>query len=163
MTSLLLPTDRPLPRPNVHVDHILLGVAILTETAKAVLVAAYVPAGASMAVFIAIDLGATFATTAIAHFAMNRYDRTLEWPEPAAGVGCKTILWGLAAGLVDSLVTALGAGYTYLVGAPDLASRCSVAGIVGCCSTGIRAGLNGGLRSLGRWVPGTSTPAYAEL
>ncbi|MBS7697395.1 MULTISPECIES: hypothetical protein [unclassified Chelatococcus] len=163
MTSMMMPTDRPLPRPNVDADHILFGVALFTETAKAVLVAAFIPAGAPIAVFVTIDLGVTFASTAIAHFAMARYDQRVEWPEPPQGVSGRTILWGMAAGVVDALVTALGAGFTYLVQSPGTMSRCMVAGIVGCGATGIRGYMKDGLMRLRNWGPSTSTPAYADL
>ena len=163
MTSMMMPSDRPLPRPHVDADHILFGVALFTETAKAVLIAAFIPAGASMAVFVAIDLGVTFTSTAIAHFAMARYDQSVEWPEPPQGVGCRTVLWGMAAGVVDALVTALGAGYSYLVHSPGTLSRCVVAGIVGCSATGIRGFMKDGLMRLRNGVPSTATPAYADL
>ncbi|PXW64794.1 hypothetical protein C7450_101553 [Chelatococcus asaccharovorans] len=163
MSSLMLPRDRPLPCPNVPVDRIMFGVSLLTETAKAVLIAVFFPAGASMAVFVVIELGATCAASAVAHFAMNRYDQQLEWPQPPAGVGCTTVLWGMAAGVVDALVTALGAGYTYLVHSPGTMSRSVMAGIVACTATGLRGCMKGGLMRLRNWVPSTSTPAYADL
>lgn len=161
MTAAMLPVGQPIPQPNVNRDNILWGVAIFSEMAKSVVVAAVVPACTSMAVFVAIELGATFTIQAASHLAMTLYSPQLEWPASPAGRGTRNnVVWGVAAGFVDAISTVVRTGYACMVQvrAPE---SYLVAGIIGGVSAGITGYFKSGLQRLQNFVPSTSASAYA--